>query len=116
MCPRRLAAVHEVLGPRVLGRNGRFLGHNGRVAALHVVPRPRFLGHKGHATSDVAGSRSAAKEGAAGDACRRVTFGEIDDIIYNTLKVPHYNLDLIGVQRVRARSSCTLFPVPGMRM
>ena len=45
--------------------------------------------------------RSAAKEAAAGDNCRRVTFYEIDQLIYNTLKFPFYHLDLIGIQRVR---------------
>ncbi|CAL8466399.1 g5935 [Coccomyxa elongata] len=42
---------------------------------------------------------SAAKEAAAGDRCRRVSFYEIDQLIYNTLKVPFYQLDIIGIQR-----------------
>lgn len=53
--------------------------------------------------------RSAAKEAAAGDSCRRVTFYEIDQLIYNTLKVPFYHLDLIGIQRVWLHySPCSL--------
>ena len=45
--------------------------------------------------------RSAAKEQAAGGACARVSFAEVDALIYDTLKVPHSQLELLGVQRVR---------------
>jgi hypothetical protein len=45
--------------------------------------------------------RSAAKEQAAGGGCARVSFAEVDALIYNTLKVPHAQLELVGVQRVR---------------
>ncbi len=30
-----------------------------------------------------------------------MTFYELDQLIYNTLKVPFYQLDIIGIQRVR---------------
>jgi hypothetical protein len=46
------------------------------------------------------GCRSPAKESAAGQKCRRITFAELDDIVYNQLKLPLYNLDMIGIQKV----------------
>ncbi len=52
-------------------------------------------------------NRSAAKEAAAGEACQWITFQDIDDIIFNVLKVPHYHLELIGVQRVCPCLYCT---------
>ena len=44
--------------------------------------------------------RSPAKESAAGQKCRRITFAELDDIVYNQLKLPLYHLDMIGIQKV----------------
>ena len=47
--------------------------------------------------------RSAAKQQAAGDGeCARVSFGDVDKLIYNT-SLPHFQLELLGVQRVRLR-------------
>ena len=44
--------------------------------------------------------RSAPKELAAGEVCRRVTFAEVDDLVYNKLKLPQYQLDLVGIRTV----------------
>ncbi len=44
--------------------------------------------------------RSPAKESVAGLKCRRITFAELDDIVYNQLKLPLYHLDMIGIQKV----------------
>ena len=45
--------------------------------------------------------RSAAKQQAAGDGvCARVSFREVDALIYNN-SLPHFDLELLGVQRVR---------------
>ena len=46
------------------------------------------------------GDRSPAKEVAGGEACRRLTFAELDDLVYNVLQIPLYHFDLIGIQKV----------------
>jgi hypothetical protein len=53
--------------------------------------------------------RSAAKEMAAGDRCRRISFQEIDELVYKALQIPFYHLDLIGIQRVSWTSLYSIY-------
>lgn len=73
------------------------------VLASGLVPCSRYVDRheSAHSTNQICGTcRSAPKELAAGEVCRRVKFAEVDDLVYNQLKIPHYQLDLLGIHTV----------------